>query len=278
MHIGALMFPTDYSIRMDELAVALEERGFESLWVPEHTHIPASRESPWPGGGELPKEYSHTFDPFVCLSFAAAATRNLKVGTGICLLPQRDTIVTAKSAASLDLMSGGRFLFGIGAGWNREELEHHGAEFGSRFQRLEEQLQAMTALWTEDEAGFDGAHVAFSPSWQWPKPAQDPRPPLILGGETDHTLRRVVKYADGWLPRARGGFDAAENMARLEQVATDAGRDMSTLSVSIFGAAPDADTLKSYADAGVTRSILPLAPKGRDETLARLDEYAKLLP
>lgn len=277
MHIGTLMFPTDYAIRMDELAVALEERGFESLWVPEHTHIPASRETPWPGGGELPKEYSHTFDPFVCLSFAAAATKTLKLATGICLLPQRDTITTAKSVASLDRMSGGRFLFGVGAGWNREELEHHQADFKSRFQRMEEQLQAMSRLWTEDEAAFSGQHVNFSASWQWPKPAQQPRPPIILGGETDFTLQRVVKFADGWLPRARGGFDAAANMTRLRQAADEAGRDMSSLSVSIFGASSDPADIASYKQAGITRALLPLPSAGRDETLTLLDKHAALL-
>ena len=277
MEIGTLIFPTDYSIRMDELGVALEERGFESLWVPEHTHIPTSRLSPWPGGADLPREYSHSFDPFVCLSFAAAVTKNLKLATGICLLPQRDTITTAKSVASLDEMSGGRFVFGVGAGWNREELEHHHPDFKGRFQRMEEQMQAMTALWSQDEAEFSGNHVNFSSSWQWPKPAQSPRPPIVLGGETDYTLQRIAKYADGWLPRARGGFDAAAEIARLQKAADENGRDMATLSVSVFGAAPKADVLDSFREAGITRAILPLPSNGRDETLVLLDQYAALL-
>lgn len=277
MEIGALMFPADYAIRTDELAVALEERGFESLWVPEHTHIPTSRKTPWPGGGDLPREYSHTDDPFVCLSFAAARTSTLKLGTGICLLPQRDTITTAKAVASLDRLSGGRFLFGIGAGWNQDEMEHHGTDYATRFRRMEEQLQAMNKLWTEDEPSFHGEHVDFSPSWLWPKPAQQPRPPMILGGETDYTLERIVRYADGWLPRARGGFDAKTHMDRLASMAERFGRDMAELSVNVFGASPDADSLSSLRDAGVTRAILPVPPVERDKALELLDRYSSLL-
>ena len=277
MHIGALIFATDYAVRPDELAAELEERGYESLFVPEHTHIPTSRETPWPGGGDLPKEYWHTYDPFVALSFAARATRALKLGTGICLLPQRDTLVTAKLVASLDHLSEGRFIFGIGGGWNKEEMAHHGTEYRTRFQRMEEQVQAMQRLWTEEAAGFDGAHVKFSPSLSYPKPVQQPYPPILLGGESDHTLRRIVGYCDGWLPRARGGFDAAENMQRLERMAERHGRSMESLSVSIFGARPDADTLQRYRDAGITRSILPLPSAPRDEVWQVLDRYQALL-
>lgn len=276
MKIGALIFPTDYTIRMDELAKAMEDRGFESLFVPEHTHIPASRESAWPGGAELPKEYSHTYDPFVALSFAASVTTHLKLGTGICLLPQRDTITTAKSVASLDRMSNGRFLFGIGGGWNVEEMQQHGTQYKTRFARMREQVLAMKALWSEEEASYQGSHVNIEPTWQHPKPIQSP-PPVLLGGETDYTLKRVVEYCEGWLPRARHGFDAAENMARLKRVADEAGRDMSTLSVNVFGAAPEADVLTAYRDAGITRAILPLPPADRDKVLSILDKYAKLL-
>jgi probable F420-dependent oxidoreductase len=277
MHIGALIFATDYAVPPDELARELETRGYESFFVPEHTHIPTSRKSPWPGGNELPQEYSHTYDPFVALSFAAAATKRLKLGTGICLLPQRDTIVTAKVVASLDRLSAGRFLFGIGAGWNRDELEHHGVEFTTRFQRMEEQVKALRHLWTEEAASFDGEYVQFSPSWQYPKPVQQPGPPVLLGGESDHTLRRIVESCDGWLPRARGGFDAAANIARLRAAAAENGRSMSSLTVNIFGARPDADTLASYRDAGVTRAILPLPPADRDTVWRTLDRYQALL-
>lgn len=277
MHIGALIFATDYAVRADELAAELEQRGYESLFVPEHTHIPTSRETPWPGGGDLPKEYWHTCDPFVSLSFAAAATTTLKVGTGICLLPQRDTLVTAKLVASLDHLSGGRFIFGIGGGWNKEEMAHHGTEYRTRFQRMEEQVRAMQGLWTEDAAGYAGEHVAFSESLSYPKPVQSPYPPILLGGESDHTLRRVVSFCDGWLPRGRGGFDAAENMRRLERFAEQQGRSMETLSVSVFGTRPDADTLQAYREAGITRAILPLPSAPRDEIWTLLDRYQALL-
>ncbi|MDA1302598.1 MAG: LLM class F420-dependent oxidoreductase [Proteobacteria bacterium] len=277
MQIGAMIFSTDYTIRTDELAKELETRGYESLFVPEHTHIPASRTSAWPGGAELPRDYWHTYDPFVALSFAAAVTTTLKLGTGICLLPQRDAIVTAKSVASLDHMSGGRFIFGIGGGWNKEEMAHHGTAYEIRFARMKEQVLAMKSLWTEEEAQFHGQHVSFDASWAHPKPVQNPHPPILLGGETDYTLRRIVDYCDGWLPRARHGFDAAENMARLRGFAQEAGRDMSSLSVSVFGAPADAGVLESYREAGVDRALLSLPAAGRDEVLRILERYQPLL-
>ena len=184
MHIGVCIFATDYAIRIDELARETEARGFESLFVPEHTHIPVSRRTPFPGGGELPKEYSHTFDPFVSLMAAAAATTRLRIGTGICLIIERDTITLAKEVASLDLLSGGRFEFGIGGGWNAEEMEHHGTVYATRFKRLEEQVRALKEIWTKDEAEFHGRHVNFDKIWSWPKPAQKPHPPVLLGGES----------------------------------------------------------------------------------------------
>lgn len=276
MKTGVLIFATDYTIQMGELAKELEDRGFESLLVPEHTHIPASRKSAWPGGADLPKEYSHTYDPFVALSFAAAATKTLKLGTGICLLPQRDTITTAKSVASLDRMSGGRFLFGIGGGWNVEEMQQHGTQYNERFAKMKEQVLAMKMLWSEEEAEFHGQHVNFEATWQHPKPLQTP-PPVILGGETDYTLRRVVDYCEGWLPRARHGFDAAENIARLKNIADEAGRDMATLSVSVFGAPADQAILDSYRTAGIDRAILPLPSANRDKVLSILDSYTDLL-
>lgn len=277
MQIGALIFSTDYAVAPDVLARELESRGYESFFVPEHTHIPVSRLSPWPGGNQLPDEYLHTYDPFVALSFAAAATRTLKLGTGICLLPQRDTLITAKLVASLDRLSGGRFLFGVGAGWNREELEHHGIAFSTRFRRMEEQIDAMRALWTAETPAYAGDHVRFSASWQYPKPLSSPHPPILLGGESDHTLRRIVAACDGWLPRARGGFDAAANMARLAAAAEAAGRDVSTLSVNVFGARPDAATLESYRAAGITRAILPLPPADQDTVFRMLDRYQPLI-
>lgn len=276
MQIGALIFATDYAIRMDELAPELESRGYESLFVPEHTHIPASRESAWPGGADLPLEYSHTYDPFVALSFAAASTSTLKLGTGICLLPQRDTITTAKSVASLDHLSRGRFIFGIGGGWNKEEMRQHGTEYNIRFARMREQVLAMRGLWTEEESGYQGEFVKIEPSWLHPKPVQS-RLPVILGGETDYTLKRIVEYGDGWLPRARHGFDAAENIARLKHFADEAGRYMSELTISVFGVAPDKAMLEIYREAGIDRAILPLPPADKDKVFSILDRYQELL-
>ena len=184
-----------------------KRREFDSLFVCEHTHIPVSRRTPFPGGGELPKRYSHTHDPFVVLAFAAAATRTLRLGTGIALVPQRDPIVTAKSVASLDRLSGGRFVFGIGGGWNAEEMENHGTHYESRFKILRERVLAMQALWTQDKAEFHGEFVAFDPVWLYPKPKQKPYPPILLGGESDHTFRRVVEFGNGWFPRRQREFD-----------------------------------------------------------------------
>ena len=243
MDIGVTMFSTDYSMRIDDLAREVEARGFESLFVPEHTHIPTSRRSPFAGGAELPKEYWHTVDPFVGLMAAAAVTKKLKVGTGICLIIERDPITTAKEVASLDLLSGGRFLFGIGAGWNAEEMENHKTEFKSRYRRMREQVLAMKEIWTKDEAQYHGEHVDFDPIWSWPKPAQKPHPPVLLGGESGHTLQRVVDFCEGWFPRGRAGDVILSGLEDLQARAARAGRDMKTISVSVFGAKPDEATL-----------------------------------
>ena len=195
----------------------------------EHTHIPVSRKSPFPGGGELPKRYVHTHDPFVALSFAAAATKKIKLGTGICLIPQRDPIITAKQVASLDQLSGGRFIFAMGGGWNVDEMENHGAKYETRFKLLRERVLAMKELWTKEKAEYHGQLVNFDPVWLYPKPKQKPHPPLFLGGESDLTLKRVVEFCDGWFPRARGGFDPKASVERLRKAATAAGRDPKTL-------------------------------------------------
>jgi probable F420-dependent oxidoreductase len=277
MQIGVFYFPVDYGIDIVELARALEERGFESLFVPEHTHIPTSRRSPFPGGGELPKRYSHTHDPFVCLSFAAAATKKLRLGTGICLIPERDPIVTAKAVASLDQLSGGRFEFGIGGGWNVEEMENHGAQYKTRFKLMRERVLAMKALWTEDAAEYHGEMVNFDPVWSYPKPAQKPHPPILLGGETDYTLRRVVEYCDGWFPRPGRGFDIVQQLQRLRNMAESMGRDPKTLSTSVFRAPPEKPALDEYRAAGVDRAVLEIPDKSRDEILRVLDGYTPLL-
>lgn len=277
MKIGVIIFPTDYTISMTELGPALEERNFDTLLLPEHTHIPTSRRTPWPGRGDLPKEYSHTLDPFVALSFAAAATKTLTIGTGICLVPQREPLATAKAVASLDVLSGGRMMFGMGAGWNVDEMENHGTAPETRFKLLEERARAMKALWTEDEAAFHGKFVDFDPVWSYPKPVQKPHPPMYLGGETIHTMRRVVDFCDGWLPRGRFGFDITDGITQLREVADEAGRDMATIGISVFGAKPDAETFASYAEAGVDQSLIVVPPEPRDEVLRRLDTYAGLI-
>jgi probable F420-dependent oxidoreductase len=277
MRIGTFYFPTDYGIDVRELAAALEARGFESLFFCEHTHIPVSRRTPFPSGGELPKRYAHTHDPFVGLSFAAAATRKLLLGTGVCLITEHDPIVTAKSVASLDQLSGGRFIFGIGAGWNAEEMENHGTNFATRFALMRERVLAMKAIWTQEEAAFHGKFVNFDPIWSYPKPLQRLHPPILLGGETDHTLRRVVEYCDGWLPRFRPDFDAKQQVARLRRAAEASGRDFTTLSITVFRPPPDAATLAAFREAGIQCVLLEVPDVGRDEILRVLDGYTPLL-
>ncbi|MDI1287485.1 MAG: LLM class F420-dependent oxidoreductase [Reyranella sp.] len=276
MRVGVFYFPTDYGIDIAELARALEDRGFDSLFVPEHTHIPLSRKTPFPTGGELPKRYSHTHDPFVGLAFAAAATKKLKVGTGICLVPQHEPIATAKAIASLDQLSGGRFVFGIGAGWNQDEMENHGVRYADRYKQMREHVLAMKELWTKDEGSYHGAFVNFDPAWSWPKPAQRPHPPILLGGETDHTLKRVVEYCDGWFPRPRGGFEATTAIDRLKRMAESVKRDPATLTITVFGAPPDAAALAGYEKAGIPNALLAIPDGTRDEILRHLDTIAPL--
>jgi probable F420-dependent oxidoreductase len=277
MKLGIYYFPADYGIDISELARALEERGYESLFLPEHTHIPVSRKTPFPGGGELPRCYSHTHDPFVALSFAAAATKKLVLGTGVCLLPQREPIVTAKSVSSLDRLSGGRFVFGIGGGWNVDEMENHGARYGTRFKLLRERVLAMQALWTEEEASFHGEMVDFDPVWLYPKPAQRPYPPILLGGGSDHTLARVVEFCDGWIPSTRGGFDPFEAVARLRRMAESAKRDPAKFSITAFGAPAEKGALERYREAGIERALFHLPDLERDEILRFLDRNRALL-
>jgi probable F420-dependent oxidoreductase len=268
---GIAIFPTDYSISMAELARSVEELGFESLWVAEHSHIPASRLSPWPGGAELPKHYWHTMDPFVALTAAAMSSKTIKVATGICLVIQRDPIHTAKQVASIDHISNGRFLFGIGAGWNREEMEDHGTDFDSRFKLMRERVEAMKAMWTMDEAEYHGELVDLGPMWFWPKPVQKPYPPILLGGSGPGVLKRVVAYADGWMPN-RG--DDLGRIAELQELAKAAGRGR--LPISTYPKA-DAAELRKHADAGVDRCIYYVPPDGRDQALKRLEELAALV-
>ncbi len=276
MHHGVMMFVTDYSMGPSELAVAAEERGFESLWLPEHSHIPASRRSPWPGGPELPKMYYDTMDPFVALGAAAAVTDTIKLATGICLVVQRDPIQTAKEVATLDQISGGRFLFGVGAGWNAEEMENHGTDFATRFELMRERVLAMKAIWTEDEAEYHGRYVDFDPMMAWPKPARKPHPPVLVGGGFPHGARRAIDFGEGWMPIGGRDLDIAELVPRFRQMAAEADREPDELPVTAYGAKADADTVARLGDAGVDRGVYGLPSAKADEVLPILDRHAAL--
>jgi probable F420-dependent oxidoreductase len=274
MDFGIVMFATDYAIRPDELAREVEQRGFESLWFPEHTHIPACRRSPWPGGAELPKDYWHTHDLFIALALAAAATTRLKIGSGICLVVERDPITLAKEVATLDFLSGGRFLFGIGGGWNAEEMANHGTDFTRRWQLLRERVEAMKAIWRDDSAEYRGSLVNFDPIWSWPKPVQKPHPPIYLGGHGPRALQRVVRYCDGWLPIAVRAGALLDEIQDLRARAAAAGRDPQSIAIAVYGAPADVTALRTYAAAGVQRGIFALPSAARDTVLPLLDRYA----
>jgi probable F420-dependent oxidoreductase len=276
MKIGIAMFVTDYGIMPGALARAVEERGFESLWFPEHTHIPTSRKSPWPGGPNLPDVYKETLDPFMALTAAAVETKRIKLATGICLVVERDPIHTAKNVATIDYLSGGRFVFGIGAGWNAEEMGNHGTVFKTRFALMRERIEAMKAIWSNDVAEYHGEHVNFEPLWAWPKPVQKPHPPILVGGEFPHGAKRAIAYGNGWMPIGGRGLDALEILPRFRQLAAEAGRNPDELPMSVFAPRHDADQLKRYRDAGVDRAILMLPTADRDATLKNLDASAAL--
>ena len=274
MKFGITMFPADYAIGVVELGRAVEERGFDSLFFPEHTHIPTSRRTPWPGGAELPREYSHTLDPFVALGAVAAVTKTLLLGTGICLVIQRDPITLAKEVASLDFLSGGRFIFGIGGGWNEEEMENHGTDPQRRWKLLRERIRAMKEIWTQEAAEFHGRMVDFDPIWSWPKPVQKPHPPIYVGGDGEHTLQRVVEYGDGWMPiSGRNRRPLGERIVELQQMAAAAGRG--PIPVSVFGTQPRPEVISHYAEIGVQRCIFFLPPVVEADALLLLDRYAR---
>jgi probable F420-dependent oxidoreductase len=274
VQFGLSMFVTDETIAPVDLGRAAEDAGFDSVFVPEHTHIPASRESPWPGGAELPREYSHTLDPFVSLSAIAATTERLRVGTGIALVVERDPIMLAHEAASLDHLSGGRFELGIGAGWNLEEMRNHGTDPARRFAVMRERVLAMREIWTQDEASYHGELVDFERIWSWPKPVQTPLP-VWVGGTGPRVLDRVLEYGDGWFPNMRDLDELATRIAELQRRAADAGRER--IPVTYFGLRDaDDEKLAKMAAGGVDRVLLMLPPRGRDETLARIEAYAEL--
>jgi len=276
MKYGVFIFPTDTSIRPDALAREVEARGFESLWFPEHSHIPSARETPW-GGREdappLPEHYWHTYDQFVALAYAATATTDLKLGTGITLLAQRDPIWTAKEVATLDHLSGGRVIFGVGYGWNKEEMAQHGTSYLERRTLMREKILMMKALWTEDEAVFEGERLSLEPSWAWPKPLQRPHPPIVMGAAPGpKTLADIVEYCDGWIPLA-GRHDIAGQVARVREAVAAAGRDAEAFEVTAYGAKPE--NLEELGAAGVDRAVFNLPPRGPDVVLPKLDAWAK---
>jgi len=279
MDFGAAIFFTDYSVGPVELGRALEERGFESLWAPEHSHIPVSRQSPFPAGGDLPKKYYDVMDPFVTLAAAAAATTTLRVATGICLVVQRDPIQTAKAVATIDQVSTGRFLFGVGAGWNAEEMADHGTEFKTRLAVMRERIEAMKAIWTQSKASYDGHYVKFPPMMTWPKPVQKPHPPVIVGGAFPFGAKRALAYGDGWVPHARRPAygDVLGKLPEFKALCAEAGRDPATLPITVFGVAEDADLIERYRDAGVARLIFNLPSAKADEVLPVLDRCTTLM-
>lgn len=279
MHFGASMFFTDYSMTPQALAKALEERGFESVWAPEHSHIPLSRKSPFIMGGELPKRYYDVMDPFVTLTAAAMATTNLKVGTGICLVNQRDPIQTAKSVASIDLMSEGRFLFGIGNGWNQDEMENHGTNFKTRHKLVRERVEAMKEIWTQSKPEYHGEFVNFDPMMTWPKPVQKPHPPILIGGAFPYSARRAIRYGNGWMPQLTEKMQTpfAEQIPAFRQMAEEAGRDPETLSISVWGRQPNMEEIEGYEALGVERVCTSLESAKEDEILPVLDRWAPLI-
>ena len=271
MEFGASIFFTDYSITPTELAAAMEERGFDSVWAAEHSHIPVPRRTR--ADSELGKRYYDVMDPFVTLTAAACATKRLKIATGICLVIQRDTIQTAKLVASLDQVSGGRFLFGIGGGWNQEEVENHGTVFATRMKKMREQIEAMKAIWTETKPEYHGEVVDFGTIMTWPKPLQKPHPPVILGGAFPWAARRAIRYGDGWYPNAESG-NPEEYLPAFRKMAQEAGRDPASLPVTIGGAPDDLNKLKRFRDLGASRVNVSLMSEARDDILAILDRWA----
>ncbi len=278
MQLGVVMFATDYAIRPDDFAKECEERGFESVWFPEHTHIPASRKSPFPGGGDLPKDYWHTHDLFTSLMAAAAATKTIKVGSGICLVIEHDPIKLAKEVATVDQLSNGRLLFGIGGGWNAEEMENHGTPFNRRWRVLREKIEAMKVIWSEEEAEYHGEFVNFDPIWSHPKPLQKPHPPILLGSHTESGLNRIAKYCDGWIPIGAMMPDFKASIGDLRVRVESVGRKGADIGVSSFMAPAEEPVLQQYQEMGVERAIFGVPSEGRDKVLPILDNYAKLIP
>ena len=278
MKIGAVMFFTTDSMQPAPLARALEERGFESLWVPEHTHIPSSRKTQYPAGGPLIRPYYDIMDPFLALNTAASATTRLKIGTGIALLTQRDPIVTAKVVSSIDQLSNGRFLFGVGNGWNQDEIENHGTEFKSRHKLARERIEAMKTIWTEEEPEYHGEFVNFDKMKQWPKPRQTPHPPIIVGGAFPYAARRAIRYGAGWIPRNDWlDRDGSRVLDQFRSMAKQAGRDPASLPISLFRVPDNIERLRFHQQIGIDRVVFSLPAERDDKILPILDRWAELL-
>ena len=279
MKFGVSMFFTDYSMGPGELGQALEQRGFESVWAPEHSHIPMSRKTPFIMGGDLPKRYYDVMDPFVTLTAAAMATKTLKVGTGVCLIAQRDPIQTAKLVASIDQVSGGRFVFGVGNGWNQDEMENHGTAFTTRHKRARENIEAMKAIWTQSKAEYHGEFVNFDPMMTWPKPVQKPHPPVIVGGAFPYSARRAIRYGDGWIPQAaRGGYtEIADMIPEFRKMAAEAGRDPASIAITVWFPRREPDLMLRYMDLGVERVVFNAESEPAEKVIPVVDELAALM-
>ena len=279
MKFGASMFFTDYSMAPAELAVALEQRGFDIVWAPEHSHIPMSRKTPFVLGGDLPKRYYDVMDPFVTLTAAAMATKTLKIGTGVCLIAQRDPIQTAKLVASIDQVSGGRFVFGVGNGWNQDEMENHGTNFATRHKLARENIEAMQAIWTQPKAEYHGEFVNFDTMMTWPKPVQKPYPPVLVGGAFPYSARRAIRYGDGWMPQITSSSPTplTELIPRFRQMAAEAGRDPAKFDISVGGQAEDVDLIRRYQDLNVNRVSVSLQSEKADTILPVLDRWAAIM-
>jgi probable F420-dependent oxidoreductase len=272
MEFGLAIFPTEDVPPPDELAQMAEQRGFESLLFPEHTHIPASRDTPYPAGGELPPEYSRTYDPFVALTAAATATDRIKIGTAICLVIERDPIITAKEVASLDKLSGGRFLFGVGAGWNLEEMANHGTLASMRFGMMRERIEAMKEIWSQDEASYHGRHVDFARIWCWPKPAQKPHPPILVGGNGPNVLDRVLAFGDEWMPNRVKDEFIIPRFEELRRRASEVGRE---IPITVAGMMRDPQRIERFEQAGVHRGLFWLPSTSPEEVEAAMDRYVQ---
>ncbi|WP_375474726.1 LLM class F420-dependent oxidoreductase [uncultured Jatrophihabitans sp.] len=280
MRVGVFTFATDRDMAPGRFAVEVENRGFDALMFTEHSHIPVARETPYPevyGGGVLPDFYQRTYDPFVACAFAAASTSRIRIGTAVCLLALRDAVHTAKEVASVDRLSGGRFVFGVGFGWNRDEFPTHGVDFRSRHALVEEKVAVLRALWTQEVASFDGAHLRLQPSWAWPKPVSVPHPPVLVGGNGPRSMRHAARWADGWFPTSMAGYDSpAAAVREFRELAEQAGRDPAALTVGVAPASLDETSLASYLDAGLDHVDVACVAGSDDALLTQLDDYAVL--